>query len=71
MVAVKFQQNKEFIIEAQQLAKIKHDNIITVFGYTIKEDCNVIVMEYAEGGCLENGMFLMIYRFYLTFGSIS
>ncbi|KAJ6224072.1 hypothetical protein RDWZM_002617 [Blomia tropicalis] len=54
VVAVKFQQNKEFIIEAQQLAKIKHDNIITVFGYTIKEDCNVIVMEYAEGGCLEN-----------------
>ena len=45
----------QFQIEAEQLAKIKHDNIIIVYGYTIQGD-SVIVMEYCEGGCLAAGL---------------
>ena len=46
---------KEFQIEAEQLTKIKHANIITMYGHTILEDNYIIVMEYAEGGTLAAG----------------
>lgn len=57
-MAVKFQMAKQFLIEAEQLAKIKHENIITVYGHTIQGDNYVIVMEYAEGGALALGLFI-------------
>lgn len=42
----------QFKTEAEQLAKIKHENIITVYGHSSQNDNYVIVMEFAEGGAL-------------------
>ena len=55
VVALKFQMAKEFEIETKQLAKIKHENIIIMYGQTRFDDNYVIVMEYAEGGALASG----------------
>lgn len=52
-MAVKFQMEAtQFKTEAEQLAKISHENIITVYGHSIQNDNYVIVMEFAKGGAL-------------------
>lgn len=57
-VAVKQYRTKEeidsFKIEVQQLSRVKHHNIVILFGASIMSDKAYLVMEYAEGGSLSH-----------------
>ncbi|KAH9421435.1 Mitogen-activated protein kinase kinase kinase 7 [Dermatophagoides pteronyssinus] len=54
-VAIKyFHLNNDFFKEAEQLSLVKHENIITVFGYTVSTEKNGLILEFADGGNLYN-----------------
>ncbi|KAL0482080.1 MAPKKK protein [Acrasis kona] len=61
-VAVKYMNNltesmkKEFMLEVEVTSKLKNENICKVFGYSQNETCFMIVLEYINGGDL-NDMF--------------
>jgi mitogen-activated protein kinase kinase kinase 7 len=60
VVAVKLieteQEKKAFQIELRQLSRVSHPNIVRLYGATLEPDCVALVMEYAEGGSLYNGI---------------
>lgn len=43
-----------FIIEVRQLSRVKHENIVKLYGACTKAPNICLVMEYAEGGSLFN-----------------
>lgn len=47
-------EKKAFVVEAQQLSRISHPNIIKLYGACTTQDPVCLVMEYAEGGSLYN-----------------
>jgi mitogen-activated protein kinase kinase kinase 7 len=57
-VAVKQFKTREerdsFLVEVKQLSNIKHANIVTLHGATWLPDTAYLIMEYAEGGSLNN-----------------
>jgi len=57
-VAVKQFRTREeinsFVIEVEQLSKVKHPNIVTLYGASTFSDNHYLIMEYAEGGSLNH-----------------
>lgn len=53
-------EKKAFIIEAHQLSRVSHDNIVKLYGACTKNPV-CLVMEYADGGSLYNGVYLYNY----------
>lgn len=45
-----------FRLEAQAIAKLRHPNILTIYGYGEEDDWAYIIMEYVPGGSLEDRM---------------
>jgi serine/threonine-protein kinase len=43
-----------FRLEAQAIAKLRHPNILTIYGYGEEQDWAYIIMEYVPGGSLED-----------------
>lgn len=59
-VAVKHITNgndsKAFDAEVRQLSRVKHENIVCLYGACTKAPNLCLVMEYAEGGSLYNAL---------------
>lgn len=59
-VAVKIieteQEKKAFQIELRQLSRVSHPNIVRLYGASQDAGFVALVMEYAEGGSLYNGL---------------
>lgn len=56
-VAIKYIYNKkDFFKEAEQLSRVKHENIIGVYGTTLNVEKNDfgLILEFADGGNLFN-----------------
>lgn len=57
-VAIKQFKTKEeiesFSVEVNQLSSVRHPNIISLYGSSTLPDCAYLIMEYAEGGSLNN-----------------
>jgi serine/threonine protein kinase len=57
-VAVKMRSNfssqgvKEFLAEANHLARVHHKNLVTLIGYCIDQNCMALVYEYMQEGNL-------------------
>lgn len=47
-------ERKAFTIEINHLLRVNHENIVQLYGVPDQDVC--IVMEYAEGGSLYNGL---------------
>lgn len=45
---------KAFAVEVRQLSRVKHENIVKLYGACTKGPTTCLVMEYAEGGSLFN-----------------
>ncbi|XP_046803485.1 mitogen-activated protein kinase kinase kinase 7-like isoform X2 [Lucilia cuprina] len=45
-------EEKPIVREIKQLSRVKHPNIIALFGISANQNSNYIIMEYAEGGSL-------------------
>jgi serine/threonine protein kinase len=58
LVAVKQYKTREernsFLVEVKQLSCVKHQNIVTLYGAITLPDTAYLIMEYAEGGSLNN-----------------
>uniref|UniRef100_A0A8C1NGY0 Mitogen-activated protein kinase kinase kinase 7 n=1 Tax=Cyprinus carpio TaxID=7962 RepID=A0A8C1NGY0_CYPCA len=52
-------ERNAFFVEVRQLSRVNHPNIVKLYGSCRKPVC--LVMEYAEGGSLYNGKFLVSY----------
>jgi len=52
----KNEKNSTGLKEARQLANLKHENIINIFGAGGDEHNLIVVMEYAQGGTLQDRM---------------
>lgn len=50
-------EKKAFQVEVRQLSRVSHPNIVKLYGACFKPVC--LVMEYAEGGSLYNGMYTL------------
>lgn len=49
------QEKKDFLDEVRQLSKVNHPNIVKLYGACTKEKV-CLVMEFAEGGSLNDGI---------------
>ncbi|XP_037815270.1 mitogen-activated protein kinase kinase kinase 7-like isoform X2 [Lucilia sericata] len=47
-------EEKPIVREIKQLSRVKHPNIIALFGISTNRKSNYIIMEYAEGGSLHH-----------------
>lgn len=53
-------ERKAFTVEVRQLSRVNHPNIVKLFGAcTSNPVC--LVMEFAEGGSLYNGLIITLY----------
>lgn len=47
-------ERKAFAVEVRQLSRVKHENIVQLYGACTRGPNFCLVMEYAEGGSLYN-----------------
>ncbi|EDV95141.1 mitogen-activated protein kinase kinase kinase 7 [Drosophila grimshawi] len=47
-------EQKDIDKEVKQLSRVKHDNIIALYGICYAQQATYLIMEYAEGGSLHN-----------------
>ncbi|KAK3741813.1 hypothetical protein QZH41_010450, partial [Actinostola sp. cb2023] len=53
-------EKQAFLVEVEQLSRVKHESIIKLYGAVITQDPVCLVMEYAEGGSLYNCKYLIL-----------
>lgn len=74
-VAVKkFEANadqKAIETEVKQLSRVRHKNIIALYGISIEHKSKFLIMEYAEGGSLHNFLHGKIKPYYSTSHAMS
>ena len=54
-ILTNIKNNKYFQKEISSLSKLKHENIIELLGWTSMLGCNAVLLEYMEGGSLDEG----------------
>lgn len=58
-------ERRAFAVEVRQLSRVSHPNIVRLYGACTKDPV-CLVMEYAEGGSLYNGIYIYYHCLYIV-----